>query len=187
MIDSAFTWLGQLAEWFASWFPRLLVVQSSHRAVKYVRGATPVLLAPGLHVYWPLVTPVETCAVVRQVVEVPAHLLETADRAAVVVSGVIEYEIGDALVFLAEAENGYLSLEKVAAATIRSYVLESTTDELRENDDMTRRMLTSMLQEDLQPYGVRVLGARLADCARVRPIHLTGGLRTDHPAVHFEN
>ena len=174
MIESALSWIGDLAHFAGSLLPRLLVVQSSHRAVKYRNGWRPMLLGPGLHVYWPVASPIETCAVVRQVLDVRPHLLETADGEAVVASGVVEYEIVDVVRFLASTENGYESILAVAGAAIRELVVESTLAELRENDDVGRRLLAAGIQEALEPYGVLVLGARLADCARVRAVHLTG-------------
>lgn len=176
MIDSALGWIGQLAHYLGSLVPRLLIVQSSHRAVKYVWGRTPLELGPGPHVYWPVATPVESCAVVRQVLDLPTQLLETADGRTVVASGVIEYEITDALAFLAETENGYDSIRLVATAAVRNLVMDSTREELGASDaDVAERLLTSAVQEDLEPYGVRVLRARLSDFAAVRAVHLTGG------------
>jgi regulator of protease activity HflC (stomatin/prohibitin superfamily) len=179
VIEAALGWIGDVAQFVGSLVPRLLVVQTSHRAVKYVRGAVEVELQPGLHVYWPLVTPVETCAVVRQTLDIPARLLETADGETVVGSGVVEYEIKDPILFLARTENGYDSIRLVAGAAIRRVVLESTREELRGQEELSRRLLVNDVQEALEPYGVLVLTARLADFARVRAIHLTGGHTSD--------
>lgn len=175
MIESALGWIGEIARFVGSLFPRLLIVQASHRGVKYVWGREVVELEPGPHVYWPLVTPVELCAVVRQTIDLPAQLLETADGQVVVASGAIEYEIEDAVAFLAQAENGYDSIRLVATGAVRDMVTDCTLEELRADRGMADRLLTGHAQDDLEPYGVRVLRARLSDFARVRPIHLTGG------------
>lgn len=176
MIESALGWIGEIARFLGSLVPRLLIVQSSHRAVAYRWGRHVVELGPGPHVYWPLVTPIETCAVVRQVLDLPTQLLETADGRTVVASGVIEYEIANVVAFLAETENGYDSIRLVATAAVRNLVMDSTREELGAADaDVAERLLTSAVQEDLEPYGVRVLRARLSDFAAVRAVHLTGG------------
>lgn len=174
MLDSALGWIGEVARFVGSLFPRLLIVQSSHRAVKYVLGRTPVVLKPGPHVYWPLVTPVETCAVVRQVLNMPTQLLETEDCVPVAVGGVVEYEVADPLAFLAETENGYEAISAVATAAIRRAVTCRNYEDLNGSD--LDRSLCRMVSRDLRPYGVRVLRARLSDLAKVRPVHLTGGL-----------
>lgn len=186
MIESALSWVGQLAEFFGSFVPRPIVIQASHRGVKYVRGRTATLLEPGVHVSWPAFSPIETCAVVRQTLDAPARLLETADGESVVASGIVEYEIDDPIAFLAETENGYESIQNVASASIREVVLDSTRAELRELDGPTDRLLALTLGEDLAPYGVKVLRARVADFSRVRPIHLTGEVKLGGAARHFD-
>ena len=172
MLESALGWIGEVARFVGSLFPRLLIVQRSHRAVKYVRGAHVRELLPGLHVYWPLVTVVETCAVVRQVLNLPTQLLETADLVPVAAGGIVEYEVDDAVLFLAECENGYEAISAVATAAIRRVVTEREYENLGGLD----LALTRAARRDLRSYGVRVLRARLSDLAKVRPVHLTGGL-----------
>lgn len=174
MIESALGWIGDLARFLGSLLPRLMVVQASHRAVKYVRGRRVVLLEPGVHVYWPIVTPIEFCAVVRQVKAVPTQVLETADDQTVAVSGVVEFEIVDPIAFLARTEDGWNSAVFLAAAAIRRVVMKHDRDDLCDAPEATDLRLTRQAQRWLAPYGVRVLRLRLADFARVRPIHLTG-------------
>ncbi len=175
MIESALGWIGEVARFVGSLFPRLLVVQASHRAIKYVHGKTVRELGPGLHIYWPLVTPVETCAVVRQVLNMPTQLLETRDGEPVAVGGVVEYEVTDAVKFLAECENGYEAIATVAMAGIRKVVTSTQYEGVAETGRLDRQ-LASAVRSSLRPYGVRVLSARLSDLARVRPVHHTGGL-----------
>lgn len=174
MIESALGWIGDLAQFLGSWLPHLVVVQSSHMAVKYRNGWEPVLLSPGRHVYWPVMSPIETCAVVRQTLDIPPHLIETADRVTVVASGVVEYEVDDAIQFLARTENGYDSIRNVAGAVIRQVVKESTMEEICDEDEATLGLLLLQIQEALTAYGVRIISVRLADCARVRALHLSG-------------
>lgn len=182
MIEQAFGWLGEIARFVGSLIPRLLVVQKSHRAVKYVHGKNVVLLEPGLHVYWPLVTPVEMCAVVRQVINLPTQLLETRDGTPVAAGGVIEYEIKDAVRFLAELENGYEAIAAVALASVRQVITASVHGD---EPELLDEELTVAVKRDLRSYGVRVRRARLSDLARVRPVHLTGGLLTSGAPQHM--
>lgn len=174
MLESALGWVGDLARFVGSLLPRLYVVQSSHRAVKYVRGHSPVVLEPGLHVYWPIVTPVESCAVVRQVLNMPTQILETADCVPVAAGGVVEYEVRDPLAFLADTEDGYEAISAVATAAIRRVVTDRDYEAL--SGPALDAALTRVARRDLKSYGVHVIRARLSDLARVRPVHLTGGL-----------
>lgn len=174
MIESALSWLGDLARFLGSFFPRLLIVQSSHRYVKYVHGARVVVLNPGLHIYWPLVTAVEWCAVVRSGLDLPTQVLETADGQTVAASGVIEFEVEDPVKFLAECENGYVTARIVASAALRRVILDNTRAELRADSELVDTLLYDEIQEALEPYGLHVLRAGLKDLAPVRALHLTG-------------
>lgn len=175
-MEAAFAWIGRLAEFFGAFFPRLLIVKSSHRAVKYVFGKRVVLLEPGIHCYWPIVTEVEIVPVVRQVLDLTAHILETSDGIPVVSGGLVCYEIDDAEVFLADNENAYESIDDVATAAIRDVVISGKYEDLRKGGRRFDRRLTNRVQRLLRPFGVSVEYARLNDFARVRPVHLSGGL-----------
>jgi len=175
-METAFAWIGQIAEFFGSFFPRILIVKSSHRAVKYVYGRRRVLCRPGIHFYWPLVTEYETCAVVRQVQELGSQLLETRDEHTIMVAGVVVYEIDDALTFLADNENPYEGVRDVCSAAIRKVVILNDYARLKAGRASLDTKLAQEMQKLLSPFGVRVLYARLTDMAPVRPIHLSGGL-----------
>jgi len=174
-MEAAFAWIGKLAEFFGALFPRLLIVKSSHRTVKYVRGKNRVLLEPGVHFYWPVVTEIESCAVVRQVLVLKTHVLETEDGVTVVVGGLVVYEIDDAETFLADNENAYDTIDDVATAAIRKVVISSKLDELRQGRAKLDARLTREIQKLLRDFGVTVEYARLTDFARVRAYHLSGG------------
>lgn len=175
MIDSALGWIGQLAEFLGAWFPRLLVVQSSHRAVKYKNGHTPVLLEPGRHVYWPIMSPIESCAVVPQVDDMPTQLLETSDAVAVAVGAVAEFEVTDPVAFLAKTQNGFAVVRMMVAACVRDVVIATAYDDVTADAAALNRRLTREARRALRPYGVLIRRVRLTDYAKVRPIHLTGG------------
>ncbi len=46
-MDTALGWIGDLAPYFASWFPRPLTVLPPHRAAKFVFGRRVKVLKPG--------------------------------------------------------------------------------------------------------------------------------------------
>jgi regulator of protease activity HflC (stomatin/prohibitin superfamily) len=150
--------------------------------VKYVFGSRCVLLKPGVHLYWPIVTEIEICAVVRQVLPVKTQVLETQDGETVVASGLIVYEITDALTFLADNENAFETLDDVATAAIRKVVVGTSHRELVAGRAKLDNRLTAETQRLLSTFGVRVEYARLTDFARVEAYHLSGG-----PLVTVEN
>lgn len=174
-MEAAFAWIGKLADFVGSLLPRLLIVKSTHRGVKYVFGSQLVALDPGVHVYWPIVTEIEVCAVVRQVLNLKSQILETKDGHTVVAGGLVVYEINDAQTFLADNENSFETIDDVATAAIRKVVISSTLDELREGRAKLDNRLSRETQKLLRVFGVSVEYARLTDFARVRAYHLSGG------------
>lgn len=186
-MEHAFAWIGKFAEFIASWLPRLLVVQATHRAVKYVNGWKVVELKPGRHIYWPIMTPIETCAVVRQVLNLPTQILETKDGVPVAAGVVIEYTIENAVRFLAECENGYEAVGNIAMAALRQIVISHNYEDLRGDGHELDTLLTRATQGYLTAYGVRVKKTRLSDCARVRPLHITGGNSSNPVKEIFEH
>lgn len=174
MLDQAFGWLGQVAEFIGSLFPRLVIVKTSERALKYVHGRELVLLAPGLHLFWPLVTEIEWCAVVRQVVVHKPHVLETRDGVQVTVGGVTSYRVSNPIRYLAENEAPAESVDDLAAAAIRQVVVAHTYAELQAALPEIDDQITAAARELLRPFGVRVEATRLTDFARTRALHLTG-------------
>ncbi len=43
-MDSALAWIGQVAEWVGRFIPRLIILNTTEGAVKFVHGDTPVVL-----------------------------------------------------------------------------------------------------------------------------------------------
>jgi len=176
MLDQALGWIGKLAEFLGSTIPRLLIVKRDQRALKYIHGHKLALLEPGIHFYWPLVTEIEWCHVVRQILVHQPHVVETQDGIPVVVAGVTAYHVRDPVKFLAENEDPYNVIDDVAAAAIRKVIVSRTHGLLSQALPETDTELTTATRSLLRPFGVRVEYTRLTDLAKVRPIHLTSSV-----------
>ena len=92
-MDGALGWISAVAEWFGQFVPRWVVVPTTHGAVKFVRGSRVVLLGPGLHFYWPLVTIFVLHPVAEQTTDLAAQTITTGDGRPALVRAVIAYEI----------------------------------------------------------------------------------------------
>lgn len=184
MIDQAFGWLGQIMGAIGSLVPRLVIVKTSDRALKYRRGNDLVLLGPGLHVYWPLVTELEWCSVVRQIMVHRPHVLETRDGVPVVVSGVTALRIVDPIRYLAENEDPERTMDDAAAAALRQVVVSEDYDTLGQALAATDARLTKATRRALRAFGARVEYTRLTDFARTRTFHLTGLEPGTQPPPH---
>jgi regulator of protease activity HflC (stomatin/prohibitin superfamily) len=74
-----FQWLGNLLEWFASWIPRVIIVNKTHAGVKFRWGKVVIPLDAGVHIYWPIVTDIMQYPVVRHTHDLECQALMTKD------------------------------------------------------------------------------------------------------------
>ena len=132
------------------------------------------LIEPGLHVFWPITTSVETYPVVRQVVNLPNQTLLTRDGKVVVASGVVVYSISDLHRFLVENFDAAESVSELGLAGVRRAITQRSFDDLRNGRADTDNRLTAECQRLLDDLGVRVEYARLTDFAPVRAFALLG-------------
>ena len=162
-METAFAWLGEIMNWFGKWFPRLLIVRSTHAGVRFRHGSKPSPLFPGLRVYWPLVTEVEVIPTARQTHNLPTQAL-TLDAKKVVVSGVVIYKINDIVATIARNWDVSDTLNDISMVAITQivtthslqYLLEHLTNEVQEK-------LTRETRHRLRRYGVYVYWTALTD------------------------
>ncbi|MCI0673398.1 MAG: SPFH domain-containing protein [Myxococcaceae bacterium] len=176
-MQSALGWLGELAGWFAQWVPRLMHVRATEAGVRFIRGKAPRPLPPGLHLYWPITTEVESIATVRQVMALDSQVAVTRDGHTVVAGGLVVYRIVDAVKFLAENYDAHDSVKDVAQAAVRQAVLAKEFQELRAGRAAVENKLTAEVQKVLVDFGVEVEYVRLADLAGAQVLCLYNGGR----------
>jgi len=175
-MSGAFAWISEIMQWAGRWIPRLLIVRATDCGVRFRHGARVEILEPGLRVYWPIVTEVQTVNVQRSVQNLSTQTLTTHDGVAVIVSGVLVYRVADVVKFLVANHDAEAGIDEVACAGIREVVLSMTLDEIREASiggglaDRLRRQTRKLLS----PFGVRVEYCRLTDCAPARVLSLAG-------------
>jgi len=175
-VTSALSWLNDAAVWLASWLPRLLVVLSSEKGIRYRHGSEVSVLEPGLHVYWPIVTRVHVVNVMRQVLNLSMQTLTTAEGRTIIASGVLVYRITDVTKYLVANHDADAGIDEVTCAAIRQVLLAMDMDLIHDAsvgggmDDKLRRQA----RKALAPFGVRVESCRLTDCAQARVLSLAG-------------
>lgn len=179
---SAFGWLGEIAQRIGAFFPRPLIIKWSHGGVKYVYGKRRRVLKAGWHIYWPLVTEVETCAVCRQYAKFSAEF-ETQDGQTVKASGMTCYTVSSPLKFLSENENPYEIIDDIVLTAVREVIAHNTLEKLRAGGDDTDDLLTEESRPMLRPMGVRVKYTRLNSLARCTVLSLSSSSPLAHITV----
>jgi len=170
MVEGAFAWIGQLAEWIGAFFPRLKIVRVTHGAIKFVKGKKIVVVPPGLAVYWPLITDWVDYPIARQGEELREQTLVTTDNKSIVVGGMLIYEVTDLSKLVGETYFPQQTVKDIALTSVHDVCCQLSMPDLM---DMQRngkldKKLKSEAHAALAPYGVRVLKLMLTDLSPCR-------------------
>lgn len=180
-MDAAFAWVGAIAEWFGKFFPRWEVIPTTHGGVKWVKGATVVVMNPGIHWYWPVTTVITLYPTARQTVNLRSQTLTLKDGKTVVVGGMLVYDIVDIEAILAHTWDPEETIRDIAAGALHDVICQHTWEELttRQRSGELDRALRRDAKKDLDKYGVRVLRTTLTDLAPCRVYKLMQSTSAD--------
>jgi regulator of protease activity HflC (stomatin/prohibitin superfamily) len=166
-----FDWLNQLIHSFGSLFPRLVRIRSTDRGVKWPRCKKAVLLNPGLHVYWPLVSELEIVTVVRQTIDHKPQTITLRDGVTICVRAVTVWRIADAVMVWTENWDICNTVDDLATASLVD-ILSCMTKEQVSSISLVNNLATLESQKLLAPYGVAVESTKLIECSVCRSIRL---------------
>lgn len=174
-MESAFAWFGQLVDWFGKFVPRWVILDTTEGAVKYVRGAHPVALAPGIHWYWPLITTLNTYPTARQADRLPTQTITTADGKTVILGAMVVYRVTNILTLLSQNHSATGTIRDIAMTAVHDVCCRMTWAELQ--DEQRRNTLDTKLKnktrDALEEYGVAVVKVMLIDLALVRVLRIS--------------
>lgn len=162
-METALGWLGDIFRFLLSLIPRIIIVRATEGGVKFVHGWKIVVLKPGLHLYWPLVTEVDVVQVKRQTVDLVPQCLTTLDGICISVSGILIYEITDVKKLLTECMDYDKTIQDHCLAAIKYVVCRNTFKFLQTSQIETDKMLTAQLRHMLRRFGVKTIRITLGD------------------------
>lgn len=171
-MESALGWLQSIFDTLLKLFPRLLIVRATHGGVKFVRGSKVVELKPGLHLYWPIVTEIETYCTVRQVIDLPTYTLTSKDGQSLIVSGVVVYEIIDIVTAMVSNYDIWTSIDNLSSISLRNVITNHTYDEIMQNNVYIDKQFTTLARQRLKEFGIKVIFARITDLSKCKVINL---------------
>lgn len=170
-MESAFAWIGQIIEWLGKFVPRLVIVDITKGVVKLKYGNEIEELKPGhLHWYWPLTSIIKEVDIARQTLDLTTQTFETKDGVTVQVSGMITYQVQDAVALLTTVYDPDNTIRDIGMAGLQEVLVQYTWAELRDHlvDGTLRKELTRETQRELRTFGVKVLKVGIKDLARTR-------------------
>ena len=174
-MDAALGWIGEFVRWLVAWLPHVGICRATHGGVKFVRGKNVREIKPGLYVWWPITTEIETIPTARQTIDLSAQRLITKDGKVVLIDLVIVYVVEDvvkALVDTADVDDTAADVAREAATQI---VTENEYERLRRliaaevSTELTRKCRTA-----LKPFGLYVEKVRAGDFAPTRVFSIDG-------------
>lgn len=168
-----FDWLSQLFVSFGAVFPRMVKIRSTDRGVKWPRCKEAVLLSPGLHVYWPLVSDLEIVTVVRQTMDHKAQTITLRDGVTICVRAVTVWRIEDAVKVWTENWDICSTIDDLATTSLVCILSCVGRDQLTQVD-LINSLVTADVQKLLSPYGLAVESTKLVECSVCRSIRLVG-------------
>lgn len=192
-MSEALAWVGEVAAWLGRWFPRWDVCPPTHAGVRFRgrffrSGIETRSIVPGLYWWWPARTEVVTIPVARQSVDLPSQSLDTRDGKSVLVSATLVIEIADPVKALTSNVDVVDTVREIGAAGTVDSVVGRTSAQLRTafaEGDVDQEILKAA-RGLLRRYGVRVIDARLTDCAHHSVVRVEGGAGYPIPATEDE-
>ena len=168
--------IGQLFQFIASWVPRLIHVDVRHRGVRFVRGLEPVLVEPGLRVYWPLTTELTVWPVISHTLQLDSQSLRTSDGESVELRLRLVYSTDDPVLLLNTLYEPDDSIPDLALGAAAEVVCSHTLEEMFADIQSTNRELLQATRRPLGRVGVRVRKAQVASLVRVSAIKHFGAI-----------
>jgi regulator of protease activity HflC (stomatin/prohibitin superfamily) len=177
----AFAWIGQIVEWFGQFFPRWILVRTTHGAVKFVRGWKTSPLGPGLHFYWPATTEILVYPTARQAVDLRTQTVMTTDGKVFVVGGLIVYEVVDIVAALAKTYDTDATIKDVAMSAFHDALVKLSWVDIRTAQEFgtLNLRIRKRVRKELKPYGVKVIKVTITDLAPTRVLKLIQSTQAD--------
>jgi len=169
-MGDALAWIGQIAGWIGQFIPRWVIVDTTHAAVKFVRGSNVIPCSAGIHWFWPVTTNMVLHPIARQTSNLKTQTVTTKDKQVRAVGGMIVFEIADIEKILAHTFDPDETIRDITMSAIHDVCCGYTADELHDlqQDGKLERALKAEAKKELDRYGVRVIRMTLTDLAPCR-------------------
>ena len=192
-MDSALGWIGAIAEWLGKFFPRWVVVEPTHAAVKVIgwswrkknrpKGGTRVVgQSSGIAFWWPAVTEVSIVPVARQANNLQVQTITTTDAKTFMVAGMIVYSVHDPVTLVTTVYDPDETVMDIALSCIHDACIQHDAASLQDashSGKLDREMRAEAVKQ-LKGYGVTVVKLALTDLAPCRVLRLANSEPVKH-------
>jgi regulator of protease activity HflC (stomatin/prohibitin superfamily) len=191
MLESAFAWIGQIAEWVGRFFPRRAILDTTEGAVKYSGFILPQRLRvkfggydgdfrvsehkAGIHWWWPYTSKWAEHPIARQTDRLETQTMETKDGKTFLVSATITYVVEDLVKFVTAIHSPLTTVVDTAMLAVHDVCCDFDWDKLQEEQrrGTLKTKLKNEAQKQLKDYGLQVLKLQLNSLARCRVLKVS--------------
>jgi hypothetical protein len=158
-MNTALAWINDLMTWLGKWVPRMLLIQPTHRGIRFGPRGRAKEVGPGLILYWPITHAVLQIPITTQSLELSGQCLPATGR-----GEAAENELAVIpQIFLVSAAVQFCVMDAVKAATsvlhLHALVDNRAKSAIARHFDVTDDWLKSAsadLSAELAPYGVQL-------------------------------
>lgn len=171
---TAFEWLSTIMETVIKFCPHLKIVKITQGGLKYRKGNEITKLEPGLVWYWPIITAIDVITVVRDTLDLNGQTLVTKDGKSMLASGMIMFSVNDVEKLLTTAPDYTSTICDLSMNVIHDTFIQYEWEQIRVGllDGTIGRELKRKAQDELRPFGIKVISLGLKDRAPVKVIKL---------------
>jgi len=138
-------------------------IDEYERGIKFSMGKFKKMMNPGWNLVLPIFQSYKKVDIRTKAVDVPEQDAITKDNVSVKINAVIYYKVFDASKAILAVENFRYAISQLAQTTMRNAVGAVTLDELLSERDKISREICSVIDNDSDPWGIKVENVELKD------------------------
>ncbi|HOI60369.1 MAG TPA: slipin family protein [Candidatus Pacearchaeota archaeon] len=144
-------------------FSSIRQINQYEEGIRYTFGKFDGTLRPGWRIIWPIIQGFSKVDMRVKAVDVPNQEAITKDNISVAVNAVVYYKIVSAEKAILEVENYYYAMSQLAQTTMRNATGQVDLDELLSQRDKVSENIRRVIDEQSDPWGIKVLNVELKD------------------------
>ncbi|MFA7142344.1 MAG: slipin family protein [Candidatus Paceibacterota bacterium] len=144
-------------------FSSIKQINQYEEGIRFTFGKYTGTLKPGWRVVWPIIQNFSKVDMRVKAVDVPSQEAITKDNISVVANAVVYYKIISAELAILEVEDYYYAMSQLAQTTMRNATGQVDLDELLSQRDKVSENIRKVIDEQSDPWGIKVLNVELKD------------------------
>ncbi|MGI6297037.1 MAG: slipin family protein [Minisyncoccales bacterium] len=144
-------------------FSSIRQINQYEEGIRFTLGKYSGTLKPGWRLIWPIFQTFSKVDMRVKAVDVPSQEAITRDNISVAVNAVVYYKIVSAELAILEVEDYYYAMSQLAQTTMRNATGQVDLDELLSQRDKVSESIRKVIDEQSDPWGIKVLNVELKD------------------------